>query len=320
MPTSFDSSLTPPRFVVAGEALFDVFPAQNTPTGLSLDARLGGAPFNIAVGLARLGQSVAFLGGISTDSLGERLEAALSAEGVDTSLVKRVPAPTPLSMVGIDAQGQPQYSFHGHGCADREVDLAGPLPPSVEFLQVGSYAFITSPSGPSLCRLVEDFRHRGWVAFDPNVRLGVVPDPALWRERIDWMAPRCHLLKASAEDLTALYPNVSQDDLAQRWRAQGVIAVVITDGAVGSRAWTPAGALTIAAQPTTLVDTVGAGDSFQAAWLAGLARAHPETGTAQSLRAWPAERWQHVLDAAARAAAITCSRKGADLPRASELL
>ena len=105
-------------FVVCGEALMDVYTGDTTPTGLALDARIGGSPLNVAQGLARLARPVAFLAGLSTDAFGERLLASLRAEGVDTSLVLRSDAPSTLSVVSVDAGGVPRYAFHGNGAAD----------------------------------------------------------------------------------------------------------------------------------------------------------------------------------------------------------
>src|SRR6478672_6720330 len=124
-------------FVVCGEALMDVYTGEATPTGLALDARIGGSPLNVAQGLARLGRPVAFLTGLSTDALGERLLASLKAEGVDTSLIVR----------SVDAGGVPRYAFHGNGAADRQItrDTLPPLPAATRVLQFGSYALVVEP-------------------------------------------------------------------------------------------------------------------------------------------------------------------------------
>src|SRR6478736_4215794 len=117
-------------FVVCGEALMDVFAAGDTPTGTTLDARVGGSPFNVAVGLARLAQPVAFFSAVSSGFLGERLMQTLRAEGVDCATVTRLDAPTTLGLVGLDAKGVPSYSFYGDNCADRLLgaDALGLLP------------------------------------------------------------------------------------------------------------------------------------------------------------------------------------------------
>ena len=133
-------------FVVCGEALMDVYTGESTATGLVLDARIGGSPFNVACGLARLGRPVAFLGGVSSDVFGERLMSALASEDVDTSLVVRSNAPTTLGVVGLDARGVPHYAFHGTGAADRLLvpEALPPLPDAASALQFGSLTSLIS--------------------------------------------------------------------------------------------------------------------------------------------------------------------------------
>jgi fructokinase len=305
-------------FVVCGEALFDVFAAGDTPTGLALDARIGGSPFNVAVGLSRLGQQASFLGGVSRGFLGERLMRALVEEGVGTGCVQSLDAPTTLSLVGVDANGVPSYSFYGHGAADRLWSASHlPLPEGTRALQLGSYAMVVEPVASAQRALVEREHGRCLIAYDPNVRLNVEPDKARWRETLGWMAERAHLIKVSDEDLHLLYPGEAPADLAQAWRAAGAVAVVVTRGGEGAWAWTPAGELHIAPQKVTVIDTVGAGDTFQAAMLTGLAEC--DALSPAGLASLGAAGWQAVLGFAAQAAASTCSRRGADLPRRAEL-
>ncbi len=305
--------------VVGGEALFDVFAAGATPGGLTLDARIGGSPFNVALGLARLGQPVAFFGGVSRGFLGERVMQALADEGIDRSLVQRVDAPTTLSLVGVGANGLPSYSFYGDRAADRLLPAAAAdaVPASTQALHVGSYAMVVEPVAAVQRALVERLRGQALIAYDPNVRLNVEPALERWRGAIDWMAARADLLKLSDEDLGLLYPGVPPAELASRWRAAGVAAVVLTRGGEGARAYLADGVLDVAPVPATVVDTVGAGDSFQAALLAALAERGALSPAA--LRQLGADAWAAVLVFAARAAALTCARRGADLPRRAEL-
>ena len=306
-------------FVVCGEALFDVFAAGDTPTGMTLDARIGGSPFNVAVGLKRLGQPVAFMGGVSRGFLGERLARALREEQVDERCVQWLDAPTTLSLVGVDAAGVPSYSFYGAGCADRLLPMSAldSLPAETQAIHFGSYAMVVDPVAGTQRALVEREHRQRVIAYDPNVRLNVEPALQRWRDTLDWMAARTHLLKVSDEDLALLYPGVALGELALRWRAAGVAAVVVTRGSEGALAWAGATEVVVALVRVPVLDTVGAGDTFQAAMLTALA----ERGAMQpdALRALPAETWQAVLGFAAQAAAITCSRRGADLPRRSEL-
>jgi len=195
-------------FVVCGEALMDVFAIGETPTGVTLDARVGGSPFNVAVGLARLKQRVAFFGTLSRGFLGERLLRALRDEGVDISCAPRSDARTTLGLVGLDARGVPSYAFYGEGGADRELPLAAldALPADARALHFGSYAMVVEPAAHTLRALVEREHGQRLIAYDPNIRLNVEPSLARWRETLAWMLPRTHLLKVSEEDLSLLYP------------------------------------------------------------------------------------------------------------------
>lgn len=320
--------------MVCGEALLDVFAAGETGTGLALDARVGGSPFNLAVGLARLGQPVGFFSAISTGFAGERLMRALVAEGVDTGAVARNDAPTTLSLVGLDAQGVPSYAFYGDGCADRllhAADLAR-VPAGITALSVGSYATVVEPVASTLRALVTRVRtprprpgqgqgpgegQSTLIAYDPNIRLNVEPDLQRWRDQLAWMLPRTDLLKVSDEDLGLLQPGLAPDAFAAHALARGVAAVVVTRGALGALGWTGHASAVSAPVAVAVIDTVGAGDTFQAALLTWLAEHGALTSTA--LAALTSGELHDALSFAARAAAITCSRRGADMPRRGEL-
>jgi fructokinase len=306
--------------MICGEALFDVFQGEDSLTGMTLDARVGGSPFNLAVGLARLGQPAALFTAISTGFAGERLMRALVAEGVDTRAVARTDDPTTLSLIGLDAQGVPSYAFYGEGAADRNVtaDHLDAAPGGVALVHLGSYATVVEPVASTQRALVERERARGaLIAFDPNIRLNVEPDLARWRDQLDWMLPRTDLLKISDEDLGLLLPGTGIDAFAARALAAGVRLVVVTRGGDGAVGWIGAARVEAAPVPVEVVDTVGAGDTFQAALICWLA----EHGalTRAGLTELPDDSLRAALQFAARAAAITCSRRGADMPRRAEL-
>lgn len=311
--------------VVSGEALMDVFAVGDTATGVQLDARIGGSPFNVAVGLARLAQPVAFFGGVSSGFLGERLMRALVEEGVNTVCTPRVDAPTTLSLIGLDAHGVPNYAFMGEGAADRVLPLAAlhqvPQAPAVAAFHFGSYAMVVEPVASAQRALVEREHHRSVIAYDPNIRLNVEPDITRWQDTLQWMLPRTTLLKVSDEDLLLLYPGQSTEELAQRFAqnalAQGVALVVVTRGSQGAWAWTASQHRVVPPVPVQVVDTVGAGDTFQAALLTALA----ERGalSRSGLQNLAPDALAAVLGFAAQAAALTCAKRGADLPRRKEL-
>ncbi len=312
--------------VVSGEALMDVFAAGDTSTGLLLDARIGGSPLNVATGLARLGQPVAFFGALSSGFLGDRLLKALQAEGIDTRCTVRSDAPTTLGLVGLDAAGVPSYAFYGAGAADRQLPLSAvDLVPAAAAYHFGSYAMVVEPVASAQRALVErEHGHeqerdhaRSVIAYDPNIRLNVEPDLQRWRDTLAWMLPRTHLLKVSDEDLGLLYPGADVGALARQWLAAGVALVVVTRGVEGAWAWTAAHHAAAEPVGVDVVDTVGAGDTFQAALLTALAER--ALLSVHGLRTLAAPALAEVLGFAARAAAITCSRRGADLPRRAEL-
>jgi fructokinase len=301
--------------VVCGEALMDVFAAGATAT-----ARIGGSPLSVAIGLRRLGQPAAFFGGVSTGFLGDRLMQALVDEQVDTACAVRLDAPATLSLVGLNAQGVPHYVFYGAGAADRLLPLSAVARvPAAQAYQFGSYAMVVEPVAATQRALIEreHAAGRAVIAYDPNIRLNVEPDIQRWRDTLAWMLPRTQLLKVSDEDLGLLFPGVPAAELAAQWLAAGVALVVVTRGGEGAWAWTAREHVAVPPVAVPVVDTVGAGDTFQAALLTALA----ERGwlNRNALRGLNAAGVSAVLTFAAQAAAITCSRRGADLPRRSEL-
>lgn len=305
--------------LVCGEALFDLFAEDGDGGTLTLDARIGGSPFNVAVGLARLEVPVAYFGGLSRDFFGRRLKAALEREGVDTSLVIDSDALTTLSVVGLDASGSPAYSFYGEGAADRLV-TPGDLPAlaeGIDTIHLGSFSALVPPVGDALLHLVRREHGRRLVAYDPNIRPTVVADLAAWRGRLDDLLPHVDLLKISAEDAQTLYPGTDPAELARDWLARGPALVVVTRGREGASAFTATSTASVAGRPVTVADTVGAGDTFQAALLARLG------DTAARSRAGLSGLGEgalaDLLEYAGRASAITCTRRGADLPRRAEL-
>lgn len=305
-------------FVVCGEALYDFYEAER-PEGLAFDARIGGSPFNVAMGLARLDVPAALFTCLSTDRLGQRLHGALVTEGVSTACLRRSPRLTALSLVALDDAGSPAYTFYGEGTADRNI---GPedLPDfgaDVWGLHVGSFSLVTEPVGSSLLSLVAREAGRRLITLDPNIRLNVEPERAVWRTRLNAVIAQTDLMKVSVEDVALLYPGTDPSEVVARWSKAGPAIVVVTHGDEGATAHGPFGTVAVPARKVTIVDTVGAGDSFMAALIAGL-DAQAVRGR-QALARLDRTAVKAMLDFAVRAAAVTCSRRGADLPRRSEL-
>lgn len=305
-------------FLVCGEALYDVFPAGERETGVMLDARIGGSAFNVAMGLARMGRPVAMLTGVSTDPLGDRLVRAMAAEGVATHLLARKDGPTTLALVGLRPDGSARYSFYGHGAADRQVTPADlPSLAGLRGLLFGCFSLLTQPTGDSFLRLARAARGGPLVSLDPNIRAAVEPDMAVWRDRVAAFAACADLIKLSDEDMAAMHPGEAPAAVARRWLATGARLVAMTRGGDGVTAWLGDAEIMAPAPRVPVVDTVGAGDTFLAALLTALDEAGPTPRAA--LAALTPETCAAALGFAARAAAVTCSRRGADLPRRVEV-
>ncbi len=306
-------------FLTCGEALYDVFVEEETATGLRLDARIGGSPFNVAVGLARLGQRSALFTGVSLDPLGGRLTRALSDEGVETGFLVGKTNLTTLALVGLHPDGGAHYSFYGADSADGAVTQEDipELPAEVSCLHFGSYSLVVEPTANAFLALAERSAASRLISLDPNVRLAVEPDIDAWRRKIEQFSRFANIVKASDDDLAQLYPGRNIGEMAKAWLRAGVSVVVVTRGSRGATLWSGDYEANQDSIPKRVVDTVGAGDSFQAALLCALT----ELGLAspEGLGGLNPDLARRLLTFAAEAAALTCTRCGADLPRRPEL-
>jgi len=244
---------------------------------------------------------------------------ALRAEGVSLDAVHRSAAPTTLSLVGVDAKGVPEYAFYGTGAADRTLPLSAlaRMPAAARLLHVGSYTMVVGETAATQRALVERVHGRMVVSYDPNLRLNVEPSLQVWRDTLEWMLPHTDVLKLSDEDLGLLYPGIDPAAFAADCLGKGAGLVALTRGGKGAFAWHASGVVEVPPVHVDVIDTVGAGDTFQAALLARL----DELGvlTPAGVRGMDAETLLDAMRFAAQAAAITCSRRGADLPRRAEM-
>jgi fructokinase len=319
--------------VVGGEALVDLVPAPATEPGQTGALRpllpaLGGGPYNTAVALGRLGAPVAFLSRISTDAFGDALVDRLRIAGVRLDLLQRGSEPTTLAVVTLAEDGSARYTFHVQGTADRLVADPGPLPDDVTALSLGTLGLVLDPGAS----VYETMLHREAAAgrltvLDPNIRPGLIEDPAAYRARFASWLPSVGLLKASIEDAcwladvsgkTAAPEGADVAPLAKQWLRAGVGAVVLTRGGDGVTVFSEqVGRVDVPAVRTVVADTIGAGDTVHAALLAWLT-AH-DVRSAAALRELDADAWREALGYAAKAAAVTVSRVGAEPPFAAEL-
>ncbi len=298
----------------AGEALIDMLPRTTTLGEAAFSPYAGGAVMNTAIALARLGSSSGFLTGLSSDLMGDVLRETLAASQVNLDYAVRSDRPTTLAFVKL-VNGSASYFFYDENTAGRMMTLADmpSLPASVSAYFTGGIWLAVEPCGTALeAMLLREAKQRV-AMIDPNVRPGFVRDRAAYTARIDRMIAASDIVKLSDEDAEWLYGSVDPRAIL----AKGPKVVLITEGAKGATAYTARGAVSVAAPKIVVADTVGAGDTFNAGFLAALDRAGLLSKSAVATLSDEALR--DALSLGTRAAAVTCSRAGANPPWANEL-
>lgn len=301
--------------LVCGEALIDLFIGAPAPAGFPADAVAGGSPFNVAIGIGRLGRPAAFLSTLSDDVFGTFLAEKLTESGVSPAYLQRCPNYTTLSVVATNASGQPQYSFYAPNSADRALTpeaLPSQLPPDVNAIAAGSYALGVEPIASAIETLLRRESGSRVISLDPNVRPRVVGDLKAYRERFEGLLAHADIVKASDEDIELLYSTQDLASAARAWLRRGPKLVIVTRGEKGPLAAFGDRIVERPAPRIAVVDTVGAGDTFHAgllSWLDANSLLTPEgiAGLTES-------QVIAALDFAAAAAAIVCTRRGANPP------
>lgn len=307
----------PAGFVVVGEALIDLVPADD---GAYL-ARPGGSPLNVAVGLARLGQPVALAGRLSGDPFGTVLRQHLARSGVDLRHAVHAAEPSTIALVEL-TDGQARYEFTKDGADFRWTAAElGFLPGGARAVHYGSLASWLPPGDAAIAGAIGAIRAGGsaLISYDPNVRPALQPDPAAAREQIERSVALAHVVKASLEDLRWLYGLADPAAVARRWLDLGAGLVVVTAGPDGAAAWTRSGLeATRPAYPAVIADTVGAGDAFTSGLLDALARAGA-LAPAAIMAGLDERTLAGALDDASMVAGLTCARPGASPPWRAEI-
>ncbi|RMB59916.1 carbohydrate kinase family protein [Tessaracoccus antarcticus] len=299
------------RFVVCGEALVDMLPAEVvSPAETRWTALAGGGPMNTAVALTRLGEDVQFLGRLGGDAFGRQIERWLDANEVGTELMVRTDQATSMAVVSLDDDGKAQYTFHFDGTSNfgwRPSEL--PALSEDDWLHFGSIAAVVGPGAKPLLDFVA--ATPATVSYDINVRPSVQPDRSAYFHHVaDLMAAVGSgggIVKASDEDINWLVDDDDPLSYAEAWAAEyGLSMFVVTLGADGVAAVKPDGRhARVPGYQVELVDTVGAGDTFMAGFLSAYADDPMDVEAA--------------LTRGAAAAALVCSRKGANPPTSAEL-
>ncbi len=290
---------------VCGEVLIDIL-----PTG----PVVGGGPANTAKALARLGHDVHFIDGISTDAYGQSAREELLRDGVKLDLALASDKPTCTATVTLDAAGSASYEFLIDGTATFDFAsswLPDPYRYQPQVLHIGTLVTMIEPGASVLYDWAMQVAEFAPIVFDPNIRPSVQPDRDLYEAAVEKWAALSAVIKVSDDDLAWLFPGQAIEDVANRWIHDGAFLVVVTQGANGLMGFTADGRVEVPGVKVDVVDTVGAGDTVGAI----VVEAMLEHGLIE-LRG---DLLKDVLARAASAAAITCSRKGAQPPYRHEL-
>lgn len=301
-----------------GEALIDFVP-QGTDN-LQYAPCPGGSPYNLAIAAARLGAPAGFLGKISRDFFGDMLFQRLEKEGVDVSYTRRSERLSTLAFVKIEEGQEPRYAFYTENTADRNlvsVDVPEAFPDSVNCLECGSISLLLEPEASTIKDLIRRESGKRAISFDPNVRPMMVGNKESYTAQMEELAGLATIVKVSAADLEWLYPGRPASESASRWLSLGAGVVVVTRGKDGAVLISPRYRVEVPEYPVTVRDTIGAGDTFHAAFLT---RLH-QLGRLSARCVFELEKdeAEDAVRFAVKASSLNCAREGADPPTAAEM-
>lgn len=303
-----------PGVAVIGEALIDMVPGERSGDFRALP---GGSPFNVAVGLARLGRPTSLMARLADNAFGRLLRAQAEAEGIDLSHAPRAAEPTSLAIVSLDEHAQAHYDFYLDGTADWQWSAAetAALPPGIAVLHHGSLASWTPPGDEHIHALASRLHDGGriLVSYDPNIRPLLLGGPDKAGPLVERSVAHSHLVKASREDIGWLYPDTPPAEVGAYWLGLGALLVVITDGPHGAQLFRSGERpLTRPGRETAVADTVGAGDAFTSGFLDALLRRGLDSP--EGIRQAGPVPLAAAVDDAVLVSSLACERIGADPP------
>jgi fructokinase len=305
--------------LICGDALVDFLPVKSVDGRDATEPVVGGSCLNIAVGMARLGAPAGFVGGISTDLFGRMIADHASASQVDLRYATRSAYQTTLAFVR-HVGGEPHYAFYDEATASRNWTYQrGSIPfDEIEAIHVGSTTLANDNGAIQALAMIEDAGGSTTISFDPNCRPNLVGHKARYVDQMNAFAAAADIVRMSDVDFEFLYGASDYEERARSLIAAGASLVVVTRGINGAQAWhSEAGLVKVEAPTISVMDTIGAGDSFQAALLFALrAIGRIKRGTLAQLSS---DELGRVLSFAATCAAFTCGRAGADPPRQSDV-
>jgi fructokinase len=275
---------------------------------------VGGGPANTAKALARLGHDVQFIDGISSDEYGQAARKELLGDEVKLDLALSSGKPTCLAIVSLDEKGGASYEFKIEGTATFDFSsswLPDPSRYKPSVLHIGTLVTVIKPGADVLYNWAIGVAEFAPIVFDPNIRPAVVSDRSIYLEAVERWVAISAVVKVSDDDMAWLYPEEKYEEVVKRWIGDGVALVVVTRGSQGLRGFTASGVEEVGGVAVEVADTVGAGDTVGAVVVEAMVE-HGLINLTEDLL-------KGVLNRAAKAAAITCSRKGAQPPYKREL-
>ena len=294
---------------VAGEVLIDLISHANTSQPI-----VGGGPANTAKALARVGVDTQFIDGISTDNYGLMIKDELLTSGIKLDYVKYSDKPTCLAKVSLDKKGSASYEFVIEGTATFDFSqqwLPNPAQLKPSLLYTGTLATIIEPGASELFTWAQSVAKSAPIVFDPNIRAAVMDDRKIYLSQVERWVAISSAVKVSQEDLTWLYPSLEIDQIVNNWLTLGALLVVVTFGDQGLAAYRSGEKIKVDAIKVKVVDSVGAGDTVGAILVEAIVKDGLASLSGRSL--------EMMLKRAAKAAAITVSRAGANPPTSEEI-
>ncbi|MBZ9694825.1 MULTISPECIES: carbohydrate kinase family protein [unclassified Mesorhizobium] len=301
-----------------GEALIDMLPRTTTENEPAFAPYVGGAVFNTAIALGRLGAPAGFFSGLSSDLFGGQFRDALGASKVSSTYAHTSPRPTTLAFVRLN-NGQATYTFYDENTAGRMLTIEDlpQLGSEIEAMLFGAISLISEPAGSAYEEFMQREHEARVMMLDPNIRPNFIPDKAKHLRRIREMMAMADIVKLSDEDLHWFGEAGSHEDVVRNWLDRGPKLIVVTHGSEGAVGYSKQHRVTVMPEAVKVVDTVGAGDTFNAGILASLHEQGLLTKAAISSLSEDAIR--KALTLGAKAAAVTVSRAGANPPWRHEI-
>ena len=303
--------------VCCGEALIDMIECTNEGSEKSYIPKVGGAIVNSAIALGRLGGDVSFLGAVSSDNFGAIIKQTIKDSGVKTQLIMTSNKPSTLAFAFLK-DGNATYSFFDENSAGKMIEASdfAPIPSEVKAMLFGGISLMSEPCGSSFEYLANDNRDK-LIYFDPNIRASFIKDTKAYKKRFETMVQLCDIIKISDDDLAWLYPNTSFESIASEWLKGNTSLAILTKGSEPTIAYTKNGATQVPTIKATVVDTVGAGDTFNAGFLYHLQK----TGDLdkQTFAQTKKENIKQAIYFANQVASLVVSKQGANPPYLNEI-